>query len=53
VLVGLLTCLVYFGLGINLLEFNVNVQFFNELAVFALAALAGAFGIPMLSKTVG
>jgi hypothetical protein len=53
VLVGLLTCLVYFGLGINLLEFDVNVQFFNELAVFALAALAGAFGIPTLSKTVG
>jgi hypothetical protein len=49
VLVGLLTCLVYFGLGINLLQFDVNVQFFNELAVFALAALAGAFGIPALS----
>jgi hypothetical protein len=33
VLVKLLTCLVYFGLGINLLQFDVNVQFFNELAV--------------------
>jgi hypothetical protein len=53
VLVGLLVCLVYFGLGINLLEFDVNVQFFNELAVFALAALAGAFGIPALSSTGG
>jgi hypothetical protein len=49
VLVGLLTCLVYFGLGINLLQFNVDVRFFNELAVFGLAALAGAFGIPALS----
>jgi hypothetical protein len=48
--VGLLTCVVYFGVGINLLQFNVQVQFFNELVVFALAALAGAFGIPALSQ---
>jgi hypothetical protein len=46
---GLLTCVAYFGVGINLLQFNVQVQFFNELVVFALAALAGAFGIPLLS----
>jgi hypothetical protein len=44
--VGLLVCVVYFGVGINLLQFDIQVQFFNELVVFALAALAAAFGIP-------
>jgi hypothetical protein len=47
--VGLLVCVVYFGVGINLLQFDIQVQFFNELVVFALAALAAAFGIPALS----
>lgn len=50
IVVGLLTCVAYFGVGINLLQFNVQIQFFNELVVFALAAIAGAFGIPALSK---
>jgi len=49
ILAGLLTCVAYLGLGINLLKFEVNMQYFNELAVFALAALAGAFGIVGLS----
>jgi hypothetical protein len=47
--VGLLVCVVYFGVGINLLQFDIQVQFFNELVVFALAALAAAFGIPAFS----
>jgi hypothetical protein len=48
-LVGLVVCAVYFGIGINLLQFQVDVRFFNEIAVFALAALAAMFGIPALS----
>jgi hypothetical protein len=53
VVAGLLTCVVYFGLGITLVQFNVQIQFFNELAVFALAALAGAFGITLLALGTG
>jgi hypothetical protein len=49
ILVGLVVCVVYFGIGINLLQFQVDVRFFNEIAVFALAALAAMFGIPALS----
>jgi len=49
ILVGLVVCVVYFGIGINLLQFQVDVRFFNEIAVFAFAALAAMFGIPALS----
>src|SRR5215207_2184722 len=49
ILVGLVVCVVYFGIGINLLQFQVDVRFFNEIAVFALAALAAMFGIPAVS----
>ena len=49
VLAGLLTCVVYFGLGITLVQFEVKIEFFSELAVFALSALAAAFGIPLLA----
>ena len=49
VLIGLVVCAVYFGIGVNLLQFDVKIQFFNEIAVFALSALAAMFGIPALS----
>jgi hypothetical protein len=49
ILVGVVVSAVYFGIGINLLQFQVDVRFFNEIAVFALAALAAMFGIPALS----
>src|SRR5215204_1249301 len=53
ILAGLVVCVVYFGIGINLLQFQVDVRFFNEIAVFALAALAAMFGIPALSALKG
>jgi hypothetical protein len=49
VVVGLVVCVVYFGIGINLLQFKIDVRFFNEIAVFALAALSAMFGIPALA----
>jgi hypothetical protein len=49
ILVGVVVCAVYLGLGINLLGFKVNIQYFNETAVFALSALASLFGIPALA----
>lgn len=48
VVVALAVCVVYFGIGINLLQFQVDVRYFNEIAVFALAVLAAMFGIPTL-----
>jgi hypothetical protein len=48
-LVGLFVAATYFGVGLNLLQFDVKVQFFNEIAVFAFAALGGAFGAPALA----
>ncbi len=48
-LVGLFTSAIYIGVGLNLLQFEVDFEFFNEIAVFALAALGGAFGAPALS----
>jgi hypothetical protein len=42
-------CVVYFGIGINLLQFQVDLRYFNEIAVFALAVLAAMFGIPALT----
>jgi hypothetical protein len=49
VLVALVVCVVYFGIGINLLQFQVDLRYFNEIAVFALAVLAAMFGIPALT----
>lgn len=48
-LAGVAVSAVYFGIGLNLLQFDVKVRYFNEIAVFALAVLAGMFGIPALS----
>jgi hypothetical protein len=53
ILARLLTCVVYFGLGITLIQFDVKIEFFSELAVFAVAALAGAFGITLLAPGRG
>lgn len=49
VLIGLVVAVVYFGIGLNLLQFDVKVAHFNEIAVFALAALGAMFGIPALA----
>jgi len=48
VFAGILAAVVWYALGVNLLQFNPGVPRFNELAVFAFAALAGYFGIPRL-----
>jgi hypothetical protein len=53
VLIGLVAAVVYFGIGLNLLQFDVRVAHFNEIAVFAFAALGAMFGIPALSGTSG
>jgi hypothetical protein len=47
-LIGLVAAVAYFGIGINLLQFDVGVQRFNEIAVFAFAMLGGLFGLPAL-----
>jgi len=46
VFAGLLAALAWYALGVNLLSLELGVPRFNELAVFALAALAGYFGVP-------
>jgi hypothetical protein len=43
---GLLAALAWYALGISLLQIDLGVARFNELAVFTLAALAAYFGIP-------
>jgi hypothetical protein len=48
VFTGLLAAVVWYALGVNLLQLDVGLPRFNELAVFAFAALAGFFGIPRL-----
>ncbi|MGH7466706.1 MAG: hypothetical protein ACRENP_01850 [Longimicrobiales bacterium] len=48
VFAGVLAALAWYALGVNLLNINVGMPRFNELAVFAFAALAGYFGIPRL-----
>jgi hypothetical protein len=53
VLIGVVAAVVYFGIGLNLLQFDVKVAHFNEIAVFAFAALAAMFGIPALSGASG
>lgn len=46
VFAGALAALAWYALGISLLQFDLGMARFNELAVFTLAALAGYFGIP-------
>lgn len=53
VIIGLVVAVVYFGIGLNLLQFNVKVDHFNEIAVFALAALGAMFGIPAFNTSRG
>ncbi len=48
VFAGVLAAVVWYALGVNLLQFNPGMPRFNELAVFAVAALAGYFGIPRM-----
>lgn len=43
---GVLAALAWYALGISLLQLDLGVVRFNELAVFTLAALGGYFGIP-------
>ena len=47
-LVGVLAALAWYALGVNLLNLDLGVPRQNELAVFALAALAGFFGVPRM-----
>ncbi|MGH7574896.1 MAG: hypothetical protein ACREM1_07185, partial [Longimicrobiales bacterium] len=47
---GVLAAAAWYALGVNLLELDVGVPRFNELAVFAFAALAGFFGIPRIRR---
>lgn len=49
VLVGVLAALAWYALGVNLMQIELGVPRFNELAVFTLAALAGYFGVPRMS----
>jgi hypothetical protein len=46
VFAGVIAALAWYALGISLLQFDLGMARFNELAVFTLAALAGYFGIP-------
>jgi hypothetical protein len=46
---GLLVATVYYAVGINLLGVHIDIGYFNEAAVFALAALAGLLGLPLLT----
>jgi hypothetical protein len=47
-LIGFVVAVVYFAVEVNLTQFSVKAQFFDEAAVFALALLGGLFGIPLL-----
>lgn len=51
VFAGLLAAAAWYALGVNLLQIDLGVPRVNELAVFAFAALAGYFGIPLLRTT--
>lgn len=51
VFAGLLGALAWYALGINLLQIDIGLTRFNELAVFTLAALAAYFGIPKPEPT--
>jgi hypothetical protein len=48
--VGVLAALAWYALGVNLLQLELGVPRQNELAVFALAALAGFFGVPRMKS---
>jgi hypothetical protein len=42
---GLLAAVIYYAIGISLLQVDLGVARFNESAVFAFAALAGLLGL--------
>jgi hypothetical protein len=46
---GFLAAVAYFALGVNILRVRVDIQFFNEGAVFAFAALAGFLLVGLFS----
>ncbi len=48
---GVLAAIVYYALGVNLLDVQIDVRYFDEAAVFAFAALAGVLGLPVLGAT--
>jgi hypothetical protein len=43
--VGAIAAIVYYAIRVNLLPVTIDIQYLNEAAVFALALLAGLFGI--------
>ncbi|MGH7554368.1 MAG: hypothetical protein ACREMQ_15290 [Longimicrobiales bacterium] len=45
---GILAAVAWYALGVNLLHIDPGLPRFNELAVFAFAALAGYFGVPRM-----
>jgi hypothetical protein len=45
---GILAAVAWYALGVNVLQIDLGLPRFNELAVFALAALAGYFGVPRM-----
>jgi hypothetical protein len=51
--VGVLAALAWYTLGVNLLNIELGVPRQNELAVSALAALAGFFGVPKMKSGGG
>jgi len=53
VLAGLLVALAYWGIGLNLLGLNINIDFMNEVAVLVLSALGGIAGAAKIGKAAG
>jgi hypothetical protein len=53
VLVGLIVALAYWGIGLNLLGLNINIDFMNEVAVLVLSALGGIVGAVKIGKAAG
>jgi hypothetical protein len=49
-LIGVVAALAWYALGVNLLDLDLGVPRQNELAVSALAALAGFFGVPRMKS---
>lgn len=44
---GVVAAVLYYAIGVSVLKVDVKVPFFNEAAVFSLAALAGLFGVKL------
>ncbi len=49
VLSGFLAAVIYYALGVNLLDVKIDVRYLDEAAVFAFAALAGLLGMPAVN----